>query len=437
MKKLLTILLLCVSVSVVKAEDKKEKDKQSVKDVAKELKQLLLPSDLKRAANKTILRPYFRIVEGKDGRSTLIYRFRYIKAKSSVNGLESIISPSGTVEYSEEQNIVIVNDKSDKIQELKDAVVAMDISTPQILVEAKVVEVLLGDGTQRDFSFNFQRHDQKQNLTSNAGITTRVPGQQSGDENQGGQMDWYPYIAGQLGENYKNFQVAVQWLMTASSAKILSSPNIIVSLGASASIVTGQDIPIQTIQVVSGSTTTSTDFKRVGVKLNVTPHIINADSVMLEVSPEVSNVQRYESITQGDGVYPVPVIAVRNISTELTLKDGQIIMLGGLYLNNESDNEEKIPVLCDIPFIGEFFSGKNMSREKTQLIFFLKINVLSEDEIAEGIIYDPGRQAEEINKAGEIIQNSKQIFPDRGETSIEKIKDEMMKNNILFDKQSK
>jgi pilus assembly protein CpaC len=218
----------------------------------------------------------------------------------------------------------------------------------------------------------------------------------------------------------------IKWLITANDAKVLSAPNLVVSLGATASIVTGQDIPIQTIQVVSGSTTTSTKFKRVGVTLNVTPNIINDNSVNLTVNPQVSNVQRYENIQQNEGTYPVPVISIRNIQTELTLKDGQIVMLGGLYSHTEKDNEDRVPFLSDLPFVGELFTGKNQSKELTQLIFFLKINILSPREIADGIIYDPGKQAQTIRKVGDIIKNSKQIFPHKDELEVEKFKKELM-----------
>jgi type II secretory pathway component GspD/PulD (secretin) len=157
---------------------------------------------------------------------------------------------------------------------------------------------------------------------------------------------------------------------------------------------------------------------------------VNDNAVTVNVNPQVSNVQRYESITQAETTYKVPVIAVRNIQTELSLSDGQIIMIGGLYSNKETDTEERVPFLSDLPFIGEIFTGKNQSQELTQLIFFLKINILTPEEIAEGVIYDPGKQAETLQKVGDVIKNSKQIFPDRDETSIERIKKEFIDDAV-------
>ena len=399
--------------------------KPSVSSVAESLKSLMQPSD--RAGriklDSSTVKPYSRIINGGKDSSTLIYRCRYTQAKVLVNAVESIVSSHGSVEASLQQNMLIVNDHPDKIEEIKLAITAMDVSSPQVLVEAKVVEVLVSDGVQRDLSVMWNRVDSRQNLSSSAGAQTSVPNQTAADAGKGSSVDWFPVVAGGIGDsNYSNLNVALQWLLKAEDAKILSAPNVIVSRNATASIVTGTDIPIQTIQVVSGSTTTSTEFKRIGVKLNVTPSLINEDSVSLQVNPQVSNVQRYENITQGTTNYPVPVIAIRNIETELTLKDGQVVMLGGLYTSRDISSAERTPFLSDLPLIGDMFSGKNVEKEVTQLIFFLKISILAQEDLSDGLIYDPGLQAEQIRKMGNIIQRSNDIFPKRIDTTEDKIR---------------
>lgn len=410
-----------------------EQARQNVTSVVSQLQQLLMPSEQLKILreNYQAVEPYLKVIDGVDGNSTLIYRCRYSTARSLVNSMESMISPSGLVEYSTEQNLIIINDKTARMAELKAALLAIDVHSPQVLVEAKIVEILLSDGMQRNFSFTFNESDtgldgkgQKTNLNSSMGMNTSVLGQKPSDT--GGTMDWYPWVSGT-----KNMHMAIQWLLDAQDAKILSSPNLVVSRDSTASIVTGQDIPIQTIQVVSGSTTTSTEFKRVGVILNVTPKLINPDSVTLKVNPQVSNVAQYKRISQGstsssDGIsYEVPVISIRNIETDLTLRDGQIIMLGGLYSHTETMQQERVPFFSDIPFIGEFFTSKSRSRELIQLIFFLKVNILSKDEIASGIIYDPVEQATTSKEIGRIIQESREIFP-KPETSLEQIKKEFI-----------
>jgi general secretion pathway protein D len=413
------------------AEDEKEKEmtqeELNKKSVVTQLRDLLKPSNKKKnVVEATKAKPYLKVIEGKDGISTIIYRCRNISAAAIIDSLEIVVSVNGTVETSEEQNLIVINDKTSKVEELKNTLLALDVRAPQILVEAKIVEVFLSDGMDRNFSATFNRYDADQNLTSTTGLAMASPGQTAATAGQGGTMNWYPYISGVLGENNKNFNLAVQWLLTATDAQILSSPNLVVGLGTTASIVTGEDIPIQNSTIVSGSVSTSTTYKRTGVTLSVTPKLINEDTVSLQVNPQVSNVKRQETIIQGDVESTVPVLAVRNIDTELALKDGQIIILGGLYLNNETESSERVPFLSDLPFIGELFTGKNVTKSRTQLLFFLKVNILSSDEIADGIIYDPGKQAEDLRKIGDAVKKSKNIFPDRGKTTLENLKEEMI-----------
>lgn len=399
--------------------------KPSVKNVAASLRSLLLPSNYaEQLKNQRFdVKPSFKIVKGTDGKASLIYRCRFTQAKSLVNAMESMVSAQGMVEESAEQNLIVICDRAEKMDELKNALIAMDSNSPQVLVEAKVVEVMFADGMERDLSLTWNQYDARQNLTSKAGTSSVVPNQPAADAGQGANADWYPVVSGGIGDSsYSNFQTSMQWLLKADEAKILSAPNVVVSRNCTASIVTGSDIPIQTIQVVSGSTTTSTDFKRIGVILNVTPSLINDDYVSLKVNPQVSNVQRYENIKQGETNYPVPVISIRNIETNLTLRDGQIIMLGGLYSSRDVIAQNQVPFINDIPWLGDLFGGKNVSKEVTQLIFFLKVTILTPEELTEGIIYDPGKQAEEMRKAGQLIQNSQNIFPSRSDSVEDRIK---------------
>ena len=408
--------------------DQKAKDpnvKPEVLSVAHQIEKLLKPSDTLITAQKSNGKqpPYFKIIEGKNHHSTLIYKCRFIQANKSLsNTLSSIISPQGSVESSDEQNMVIINDDSDKMNELRDSLLAMDVSSPQILVEAKVVEIVLTDGMQREISVLFNKS--QDGFKQSGGISTSIPGQRAASG--GANIDWLPYMTGSASGNYKNLQVAIDWLLNSQNARILSSPNVIVSRNATASIVTGKDIPIQQQNVVSGSTNISTKFKRVGVTLDVTPRLINNSSVKLTVNPQVSSVQGYQEIDQGAaGKYSVPIISVRNVSTELTLDDGQIIIIGGLFSHSESLQQERIPFLSDIPYLGELFTAKNKSVNLTQLIFFLKVNVLTPEEIKGGVLYDPAQQAKTIRAVSKVISSSKDIFPPT-KSSVERAKEEFI-----------
>jgi type II secretory pathway component GspD/PulD (secretin) len=403
--------------------------------LVEQLRSLLAPSKLaeQKRARRPPAKPYYKIIPGIDGYSTLVYRFRYVEAnKEMVNAAESTISSQGIVERTSEQNMLVVHDRTDKMDELVNLMISLDVEAPQVLVEAKVVEVTLGDGMQRNLDFAMSRHDTTtgtggttKDLNSTAGTSTSIQGQPKSDT--GLTLDWFPYVS-----DNKNFQVTLQWLMHGQRAKILSAPNIIVSRNATATITTGEEVPIQSSQTTSGTVSNSTTYKQVGVILEIQPKYINEDMVTLAINPQVSNITSYSQIKTGDTSYAVPSMSIRKIETTLNVADGQVVMMGGLYSDKETLNEERIPFLSDIPYFGEFFTSKNRGRELMQLIFFIRVTILSSDDIPQTALYDIGAQAEQMRDLGKTIQNSKEIFPedlDANKTTLEQIKKEFLDKN--------
>ena len=288
----------------------------------------------------------------------------------------------------------------------------MDIPSPQILIEAKVVEVMFSDGMQRNLSLMFQGNRYQ------AGAQTQVPGNTT-SSTSGATGNFTPYA----GKDSMN--IAFQWLETAEDATVLSSPNILISRNETSRIVTGEEIPIQEATNTGTSIQMSTSFKEVGVTLEVEPSMINRDNVTLRVYPKVSNVQRYENISSGGANYSVPVISARSVESYIRMQDKQVVMMGGLYSNRTTLQQERVPFLSDLPYIGELFTGKNESKEVTQLVFFLKIHIIQPDhQVANGIYYDFDNNAKVSEKLGEIVTNA-DSFPMR-ERSLKRFRDEVV-----------
>jgi general secretion pathway protein D len=400
----------------VEEEASPEKRKANKDDVAKQLSDLFKPIDPAklRLLLPAQVAPYIRIIENKeDKRSTIIYRCRFAKAKGLVSSMESIISPTATVEYSEEKNLLVINDLSSKTEELKEALLALDIQVPQLLVEAQIIEVYIEAGMERDVRLKYTKTDRGDGTTSAFGTDLAETLTADQIPPPGAGFDFFPYSSGTTTSRVmKNFNVFIKWLKNTRDAKILSAPNMIVNLGATASIITGEDLPIQETQVTGDTVTTSTRYKRVGVKLNVTPELINDDLVQIQVNPEVTSVVRYETFTQ-NGVQDIkiPVIAIRNINTELSMVDGEIIMLGGLYSSEKLVSKRKTPFLSDIPYIGDFFNATDNSDVQKQLIFFLKMHVITPGNAEDSKFRDLDKISSDIQKAADIIEDSDIIFP--------------------------
>jgi type II secretory pathway component GspD/PulD (secretin) len=393
------------------SDAEREKNKETV---IEKIKEMMLPksADTKEKAPSAPAKTtetYLKIIEGQDKRNTIIYRCRNIKSKSAIDAIEGIVSISGTVEEIADQNLIVINDIAQKTEELKDTLKSIDINVPQILVEARIIEIYVDEGMERDLQVEYQKTDPGDGLNQTMGYSLDAPGQNTLAD-QGAIMDIYPYSKGFAGRTVKDINVFLRWLKTTRDAKILSSPNLIVNLGATAGMITGEDVPIIQTQVNGGTVTTTTQFKRIGVKLSVTPVLINNDSVKLKINPEVSSIIRFEPFTQNNITVNNPVVAVRNIDTELVAFDNDIILIGGLYSNEKIKSARKTPFFSDLPLLGELFTAMDNSDVKKQLVFFLKINVLSEK--TDGFTgYDLDKTAEELKKAGEFIRDSEALFP--------------------------
>ncbi len=405
------LLSSCQNTTDDKKKDEAEKNKE---EVTRKIQELIAPAAPPIVDGKAEdeLPPDLKIIPGKDNKTTIIYKCRHIKSKSILDALEGMLSISGSVEESADQNMIIINDLSTKAEDYRQALVSLDTKNPQVLVEAKIVEVIVDEGMQRDVQVQYTKVDSSKGLTNTYGYTLNAP-TQNPLNGQGGGFNFYPYASGTAANNLKDLNLFLQWLKTARDAKILSSPTLIVDLGTTASMVAGEDIPIIQTQVNGGTVTTSTLFKRIGVKLNVTPVIINNTAVKLIINPEVSSITRFESSNQNGIQVNNPVIAIRNINTELTAGDNEIILLGGLYSNEIIKATRKTPILGDMPgLFGDMFTALDLSDIKRQLVFFMKISILKKTGTKDGFVgYDINKSANDIKNIGDTLQDSKELFP--------------------------
>ena len=407
-----------------------EEGKKNVLSVAQQLREMFQPIR-KHARQVEEEPPYLKIIPSTNDTSILIYRCRYVTASKLRNSVDAMISDTGYVEYAVEENLLTIRDATENVEAIAKTLPLIDVATPQVLIEAKIVEVLISDNTQRNLSFMFnspttismidgynQRYDG--DTLSYGGIQTSPQGGSSSD---GSVANW-TFAAG-----HNNFNIALQWLLTALDAKVLSSPVIVVGRNEEAEISNGQDVPIQSQTITNGSISTSTTFKRVGVTLTVEPLMVNKDNVTLRVEPEVSNIQSYQTISNGSGYYQVPVISIRSISSYLRLADGQIVIMGGLYTNRNSVQQERIPFLSDIPYLGELFTSKYTDKEILQLLFFLRVRILNPNDMADGVLFDPEEMIRTTNDFGEVMRNSKEL--PTLETTIERVNDEFIENPLV------
>ncbi len=181
-----------------------------------------------------------------------------------------------------------------------------------------------------------------------------------------------------------------RFLQTNGDGNVLSTPNILTLDNEEAKIVIGQNVPFVTGTFTStgGGANPVNPFqtverKDVGITLKVKPQISENGTIRLSISQEVSTVQA-STVNSANG----PTTNKRSIDTNVLVNDGSIVVLGGLLSDEYSGNQEKIPVLGDVPLFGNLFKTETRSRKKTNLMVFLRPVVVRDISATDSLSFD-------------------------------------------------
>ncbi len=180
-------------------------------------------------------------------------------------------------------------------------------------------------------------------------------------------------------DNVFDFGAQVDALVQNNLAKVLSEPNLLVDDGAQADILVGGEIPIPISSGGAGGLQTVTvEWKEFGVRLEVEPTILEGgEKLNLKVAPEVSSLDYGNAITIGG--FQLPALRSRKATTEVTVADRQSLILGGLLQSTDAKTIRKIPLLGDIPIIGELFKHRDFQENKSELVIAVTPEIVKDD----------------------------------------------------------
>ena len=320
-------------------------------------------------------------------KTTFFHQCQHIRSTTLKRILEDFLTASGRVAASEESDIVVISDTVSNAEELRTIAETVDTRVPQVLVEAQIVELTLDTDFEKEVNLAFDHISASETSFIKQILGTLTTPGANPTTGQGGQYTLRPYVKNYDGGKRNELTVFLRYLETKGKAKILSAPNLILRRGSEGSINTGEQVPILQQTVVSGSLSTSTVFKDVGIKMKVTPVMIAGNTVRLQVNPEVSTVTGFTSA--GNTGVSNPIIAVRYARTELEVKDGELISIGGLLRNEERTVRKRVPVAGSIPVLGHMFRSARLETVKTQLVIFLRLRILDEGKPEGVTIYRP------------------------------------------------
>lgn len=294
------------------------------------------------------------------GKVTKYYYLDYITPKE-FKFLIAKLLPDINADVNEEFKLVVVTDTVEKTNIFENMLKQLDVKTPQVRIEAKIVETKLAATTK--FGVNWTWQDMMS--SSNKEIKSFFENFLSTDSRFQAQF-------GTL--RVDSFNGILNFLLAQTNTDLLSSPTIVTLDKKEANINTGDQIPIRTTTTQGNVTIVTTVFKETGVKLKVTPFIKEDNFILLDVHPEVSEVLEY-SATTGD-----PIISQRKVDGTVIVRDNETLMVGGLLRNKSLLSENKLPILGDIPLLGILFRKTTEEKAKTEIIIFITPHIIKEGE---------------------------------------------------------
>jgi pilus assembly protein CpaC len=182
----------------------------------------------------------------------------------------------------------------------------------------------------------------------------------------------------------------IRALKNTGEFRSLAQPNLVTREGESASFLAGGEFPFPTIQSGVGNNAITIVWKEFGIKLDFTPEITNTGNISLHVVPEVSSLDFANGLTY-EG-FNIPSILARRVETDVELRPGQTLAIGGLMDSRILKDVDKIPLLGDIPILGFFFRSSAARQDRTELLVLVTPYLLDSDNLPVEVL--PGGPAE-------------------------------------------
>jgi len=254
----------------------------------------------------------------------------------------SLFVPATKINVNPDTSTVTVDGTSTQLQKVREHLQKNDVAQEQINVQATVVEISQSKARKMGLDFTLDKYEK-----GNSGI---------------------------------NWAIVANHEETKSLGNVLANPSVTVFNGKKASILIGDKVPVFTSSSdgtgTNADTSVTVEYKDVGVKLEVTPRVndVATGMVSLKIAPSISTISEWKS----SGNNLAPQISTREASTELRVKDGETIYLGGLLKDQETKSIKAIPFLSKLPILGELFKTRSTNKEKTEIVIAITPHIVKE-----------------------------------------------------------
>lgn len=173
----------------------------------------------------------------------------------------------------------------------------------------------------------------------------------------------------------------VRALQMQNKARVLSEPNLLVLDGREASMLVGGEIPVPVVQSIGtgGAPTVTIEYKEFGIRLKIQPNVTGEDRMQLKVAPEVSTLDFSNAVAISG--FRIPALRSRKAETTVNVRDGQSLIIAGLLQNDTAKLVKKIPILGDIPILGELFKDREFVNNETELVIIITPQLVRPGEV--------------------------------------------------------
>jgi len=293
----------------------------------------------------------------------------------------------------------------------------LDIRRAQVHIEAIIAEVSLDTSLEYGVQWLIDGTN-----SGNAALASKFSNQspidglippEDGNGGISGITDGLSLVLGSVGGSGVDFVTLIQALAINSDANLLSTPSLVTLDNEPAEIIVGQNIPI----VTGESSTTTGDLANpfrtierqdVGISLKVTPQINEGNTITMQIEQEVSDIN-LASVISSD-----IITNKRQIKATIQLEDGELLVLGGLIEDEVDERVSKVPLLGDIPVIGQLFRSTKKTKVKRNLLVFIRATIIRDPDIARSLShrkYNYMRNTQLLNYEGEDLDDKAILAP--------------------------
>jgi type IV pilus assembly protein PilQ len=307
----------------------------------------------------------------------------YATAKDIMPQVKSILSERGDIKVDDRTNTLIVKDIASKIAKMKNLVKLLDTKTPQVVIEARIIEAALS--FQRElgikWGFLYQRTTQSQTYGAGGGIVSSTLGNATREvlNLPGVARTGVPGGIATSGileaifsrGSLQMLDIAISAHENKGDVRIISSPRIATLDNKEASIEQGLRIPYPKLTTEG---TVTTDFIDANLKLTVTPHVTSDGNVKMIVKA------KKDAPDQSISVLGVPSIDKKEAITEVLVRDGGVTTIAGIYSITKGEANEGLPLLSKIPLLGWLFKREALEDTRKDLLIFISPRI-TKDQI--------------------------------------------------------